>query len=218
MAEPFVITTDGIDYTWSPASSTPSARVAIAELPEIVALLQDRGATRVVDFGAGRGRNAQMLAESFGRVLLVEEDANVPYLTELVAGIDSQNITVQPWAEYRRNVSPKVDAILICFVIHTLPTAQMRLETIRTNVARLRPNGTIVFVTPRNDPKYRPDLLANAVQFRDGIVRLYRGTRSFSFYRNYTPDQFSRVIDNAGLRVNATLPSARRIILLTSQR
>jgi len=215
MTKPFLITTGGLDYAWSPSRSTPSARVEIAQLPQIVALLQHGGARSVVDFGAGRGRNAHTLSHAFERLLLVETDENVPRLKALVATMGASHVTVQSWEQYRRKTSPKVDAVVICFVIHTLPTRQMRSAIIRRNVARLRRNGRIVFVTPRNDPKYTPELLADAVRFGDGIVRLYRGRMRFSFYRNYTREQFVQVIDNAALRVDATVPSARRMIFVT---
>lgn len=216
MEEPLVITTDGLDYTWSPSKSTPSAKVPIAELPEIARLLRNRGASRVVDFGAGRGRNARILSNTFEELLLVEEHRNLAHLRQVASDIDGQALTVQSWDEYRRSNTPRVDAVLMCFVIHTLPTAAIRREVIATNVARLRRSGAIVFVTPRNDSKYRPDLLTDAVYFEDGIVRLYRGQMAFSFYRNYTREEFVRLIEEAGLRIEATIPSDRRMIFLTS--
>ena len=163
-------------------------------------------------------RNVQILSDSFERVLLVEDEANVAHLKELALGINAENVTVTTWQKYRSASTPKADAVLICFVVHTLPAVNMRLSIIRANVAHLRRGGVIVFVTPRNDPKYRPTALADAVEFGDGIVRTYQSQKEFSFYRNYTVQEFADVIEDAGLHIEATLPSRSRMIFFTTPR
>lgn len=186
MANNLRLTHKNLRYSWSPSKSTPSAANPVTELPQIIAHLKNRGARSIVDFGAGRGRNAGLLSKSFKTVLLVEDNANISTLESLVDDLDSGNISVQSWEQYHPDASPKFDAVLICFVIHTIPLSSLRKSIIHTNLNRLRQGGAIVFVTPNHDPKYRPALLSDAVKYGDGIVRLHKKQRSFSFYRNYS--------------------------------
>jgi 2-polyprenyl-3-methyl-5-hydroxy-6-metoxy-1,4-benzoquinol methylase len=203
-------------YSWSPSKSTPSTANPVAELPQIVAHLRQQGFTSIVDFGAGRGRNAQVLLRAFHRVLLVEDDANIPTLQSLARRGTRSSLSVQTWEQYRADTSHRYDAILICFVLHTIPSTQFRRQIIETNISHLRNSGALVFITPKHDPKYRPAMIADAVTFRDGIVRLYKTQRTFSFYRNYSLDEFTDFLSANGLTIETTIPSESRMIFITS--
>jgi 2-polyprenyl-3-methyl-5-hydroxy-6-metoxy-1,4-benzoquinol methylase len=219
MPSSIILTHNRSKYVWAPSRSTPSAKQNIAELPVIIDQLTAFKVKSVVDFGAGRGRNSLLLARTYREVTLVEDSTNIPILNHLVETSGATNITVQTWQQYRNEANPKLfDAIFICFVVHTLPGTNMRSAIIRTNLAHLKSRGLLVFITPNHDSKYTENNLSHAVHFRDGIVRLHAGQKSFSFYRNYTQDEFTALIDGSGLQITSSVPSHSRMIFVCQRK
>lgn len=218
MSGPFQIEYEGNVYAWAPAKSTPSVPSPVAELPQIVTLLKSNGAHVVVDFGCGRGRNASLLADNFDTVILVEDEANLPHLSCSANGFATRkNCVITSWNDYRSRSSPRVDAVLLCCVIHTIPSDELRREVINANRRRLTNGGVLVLVSPKGDSKYTQKSLTDAITFDDGIVRLYDESRSFSFYRNFSRSELDRLLSSAGLRVSETIPSRARHVLVTTR-
>ena len=192
-----------------------AARAPVTELGDVIKTLKARGAGVIVDFGAGRGRNVKLLAKSFRTVLLVEDEANLIHLSAAVEACKADNCHMYSWRDFKRDTSIRADASLLCCVIHTIPTSQLREEIVKANLNKLKKGGLIVFVTPRGDSKYTETALAEAVEFEDGIVRLRPADRTFSFYRKYNKDQLCAFLSTLRMRIVEILPSNHRVIVVS---
>lgn len=146
-------------------------------------------------------------------MFLVEDHENVERLERHAADLGVKHCTILSWDDYVR--SPlKVDVVLICCVIHTVPSVQLRRTIIEVNREKLRPNRPLFIVSPKHDSKYRPTVLKGVQRFRDGIVRLYEETRTFSFYRNYTRLEIETFVDRAGLTIVKRIRSRDRYVYM----
>lgn len=218
MSDPFLIDFEGETYKWAPAKSTPSVSNAVAELPTIIQMLRSHDCRIVVDFGCGRGRNVGLLSESFDEVIMVEDEANLPCLLKSQAHFDKKrNCTVVSWDNYKSRRAPKVDAVLICCVLHTIPADSLRLEVIEVNRRRLKKDGLMIIVSPKNDSKYTLNSLIDAIVFGKGIVRLYDQSKTFSFYQTLSRRYLEQLLGSVGLHSTETIASsARHILVMTA--
>jgi len=214
LSRPYVICYEGIDYTWQPIKSTPSTRPPVAELPAIIDFLGDVGVRSVCDFGAGRGRNTQLLANAFTSVVSVEEGSNVELLVNLAKQPGLAHCRAESWQGFCKSSRPLVDAALLCCVLHTLPDHALRLIVARAILRRLRKDSWVVLVSPRNDSRYRHAATNDAVRYGNGIVRLYRNPNTFSFYQTLSRADLLALMAEVGLTLQHTIYSRSRLILV----
>lgn len=214
---PYVIRYGGVDYSWLPSKSTPSARKPLAELQPIIDCLKKQGVRSVCDFGAGRGRNMPLLATSFDRVLSVEEGTNVDLLSDLASRSKLANCRTESWQGFCESSRPLSDAALLCCVLHTLPDRDLRVMVIRQVLRRLRRESRVVLVSPRNDSRYRESVVANAVAYGEGIVRLYRNPNTFSFYQTLSRGDLVSLMADTGLSLECAIRSKSRLVLISRE-
>jgi SAM-dependent methyltransferase len=206
----------GKRYTWAPSRSTPSAPDPVAELSDIINLLRKRGARTIVDFGAGRGRNASKLVRQFTKVYLVEVDGNLSHLRKLARQHRWHRCRIISWDDFERR-RVLADAALLCCVLHTIPSKRLREEVLKRNLRNLANDGILVIVSPKGDSKYRGDYLRGLPVLEKGIARLHEADPTFSYYRNYAKGELEELLLKMGLQVVDEVPSRGRHVMLAER-
>lgn len=213
---PFILKVGRRSYLWEPTKSTPDWPKPVAEMNHVVKELKDLNVRSIIDFGCGKGRNAGLLVDNFDKVYLVEAEKNVGLVKNWIDQHRCSNCKALDFESFvKANI--KVDACLLSFVLHTLPTPELRDEIINTIKSKLRETGILVLITPAHDSKYTDEQIKDAKKFKDGIARLFPdGT--FSFYKNYDLVELVSYINKLGFDVHKRFPGNHRYIILASLR
>jgi SAM-dependent methyltransferase len=148
-----------IDVTRSvPVYSSP-----VPGLADVAAELGRRGLKRIIDFGAGKLRNAKYLLQSRHsfKVFAVEfeECYQTPKAATMLSAIrkrygDEFFLLKYPNPFLRHKAT--FDAALFINVASVMPNARERLRALREIATRLRSGGLFLWMTQYGEPHYRP--------------------------------------------------------------
>lgn len=211
---PFVIEVEGDQYKWDPTKSTPSCPKSFGELTDVVRELSNSNVRSVIDFGCGNGRNSLRLVENFESVHLVEVEDNIPKVKAWVEEQSIENIKVHRYSEFK-DARVKVDACLLSYVIHTIPSQDHRDEILETVKEKLTGPRLLVLASPSHDSKYTEEKIKDAEKYNSGIVRIYKD-ETFSFYENFSLDGLLSFLRRNGFEVLNRIPGNHRYIVMAT--
>jgi hypothetical protein len=201
-----------IDVTGSaPSFSTPGTTLQAA-LDLVVTETGIRKNAAILDFGAGKLRNALYLLGSGYRVWAVEfED------------LFKTNHAKSQWNQakrYRERFSTLIyphqfqrsdqtfDLILLINVLNVMPVPAERLLVLQYCQKKLRPGGYIFWYTQRGDADYAARLVPSR-RLGDGHY-IGAKTRYKTFYREYTVGEIDALFSHTGFEFVRAIPATSR--------
>lgn len=211
--KPLVAETRAEQLKWNPLLSIPHTRKPSKEIDDIIEYLERHDCQEVIDWGCGNGRHVTKLCEGFDAVWAVDLEEirdygpfqkALPRLLDLPTFKGFKTLTNVP-EELR------ADAVLLLFVIHTLPSVALRQKLLRRVKKHLEPGGLLVLLVPGPKEKYYKKKLQSP-EYEDGLM-MKRGKR-FSFYREYSPEELRIFVEDNGFEFVDTIAANHKYILV----
>ena len=171
--------------------------------PEVEDFVTGRRATLALDLGCGNGRHAELLATVADRVVGVDASRGLLDAARRRLSEDSPTVElIQGDAATVPLRSGAVDLAVYVATIHHLPTRDDRLASLRELSRVLAPDGRAL-VSAWSTAHDRFDANADADDGFDTTVDWTRenGETVDRFYHIYSPAEFERDLDAAGLDV-----------------
>jgi SAM-dependent methyltransferase len=167
----------------------------------------------ILDFGAGKLRNALFLLKGGYRVCgveykqLFEESDQAKSLLQSAKRHGSRfSRLVYPHQFNQSN--QKFDLALLINVINIMPVAAERLLVLQYCHQKLRPNGHLLWYTQRGDADYR-DRLIPRYAIGDGHY-VGRGNKYKTFYREFTVAEIDALLAGAGFELVRSIAATAR--------
>jgi SAM-dependent methyltransferase len=202
-----------IDVTKSaPPFSVPGTTLEKALRATIAAAGIGKGQA-ILDFGAGKLRNALFLLKNGYRVCAVE-------YKQLFEESDHANSLLQSAKRHKPRFSSlvyphqfnqsnqKFDLALLVNVINIMPVAAERLLVLQYCHQKLRPDGHLLWYTQRGDADYR-DRLIPRYCIGDGHY-IGRGNKYKTFYREFTVAEIDALLAGAGFELVRAIAATAR--------
>ena len=173
-----------IDVTSSVSPGLPHHGI-VAD--KVVPWLKERGARRILDFGAGALRHSFPFLKAGFEVCAVEFEETFSRPTcaaKRQLAEKSGNFSTLLWPRDFLSDRRRFDAALLCYVLQTMPKENERKVVIREIAKRLTDDGYLLYMSRYGqllpeDPKHRVE---------DGYYR--SPDREYqSFYREFTPEE-----------------------------
>lgn len=161
-----------------------------------------------LDFGAGKLRYTDIIAQRCGRLGIVDSEAQIRR-TQVLGGERATVLAyarehwadalVQTWEEFQ-DTDDLYDFALVANVLSAVPSQEMRRRIVREIARHLGPRGQALFVTQYrnsyfNEARRRP----GARDHLDGWVLQSR--RGAAFFGIIGPDRLTRLLSRNGLDV-----------------
>ncbi len=164
-----------------------SLREAIAEK-----LRQEQGLGEVVEFGCGTGYFTKVVAEQATRIIATDLSDHMLEAARIQLK-DVHNVTVQKEdCEAPSFPSLRYDAVLMANVIHTI---EHPLKAVKESHRILKVPGILLVVSYTD----------YGTSFFEKMELAFRYFQKFglppSYYRNYSPEDLVRLVEDAGFRV-----------------
>jgi hypothetical protein len=185
-----------IDVTYS----APRTQQPIDGIREVADLLESDGIASVCDFGAGTLRNTLwLLQHTLLSVVAVEFPSLVQGRPELHAaqkfGARFSHLTPHEFV----TEGPIVDATLLINVINRIPAHRARQAIMDTCVGKLRPDGSLVWISDTRT-------LSGVPSLNDGWAIPVKNTKVHEFYRRYDIKHIRALCEtHAGLKESTRL-------------
>ena len=167
-------------------ASIPAFDVEIDGLSDVAAEFRSRQFTDILDFGAGKLRNAFYLNRKGFKVWAVEfkEAFDTPVAKKRLARAEkSKGLFILWYPRKFLEFKGFVDAVILVNVANVVPEPSDRKRILKECAARLRKGGLLLWMSQHGEPHYRPGVTAR-LRLNDGwCYGLHR--RYQSFYREY---------------------------------
>jgi len=164
----------------------------------------------IIDLGCGQLRNSLFLVNHFKLWIcdfpqLLQNPILGQRLSHLQANhnfMGSVDLNIFQHGEL------KVDAVVIAYVLHTLPEIKMRVEMVSNAIKNTKPPHEIFVAVPNGEYYYR-QRMSISNQFNDG--HLYdAGNGRKTFYREYTVEQLDEFIARFDMKFDKSFPSDKK--------
>ncbi len=171
--------------------SAPNFETPIDCLSDVAAELRDRGLHTILDFGAGKLRNAiYLLRHSAGfRVRAVEfkECYETPFAKkQLETAQQFHDFSLDHPKQFLQS-QDTFDAVVLINVANVIPLPQQRVRVLLECTKRLRKGGLLLWMSQHGEPNYRPGV-TKRLSLEDGWC--YNLDKKFqTFYREYKLDE-----------------------------
>jgi SAM-dependent methyltransferase len=167
-------------------ASVPNFESEIDGLSDVAAEFQRRGFTNVLDFGAGKLRNAFYLNRKGFKVFAVEfkEAYDTPVAKKRLAKAEkSKDLFILWYPQKFLEFQGYVDAVILVNVTNVVPEPRDRERILKECAERLRKGGLLLWMSQHGEPNYRPGV-TERLRVNDGwCYGLHRKYQTF--YREY---------------------------------
>lgn len=164
----------------------------------------DKNFKNICDFGTGKLRNAEPFLKSGFTVYAVEYEEQFQYN----ASAKMLKFLQKKYPKrFKKLIFPSAfeaskvefDAVLLIFVIHTIPSPEDRNLIIKICSEKLRKGGLLIWVTPYGDTNMRR-LCKDQYAYKDGwILHAGTGTSRKTFYTEFRVPQIEDMMERHGL-------------------
>jgi SAM-dependent methyltransferase len=179
-------------------------------------VLRRSGLTRsaeILDFGAGKLRNAVYLLEKGYRVCAVEykdlfdESAQAAALWKRAKRFRHRFSTLEYPHQFLGS-SGRFDLAILINVLNIMPVPAERLLVLQHCYRKLQPAAHLLWYTQRGDADYI-DRLVPAYRIGDGYY-VGRGSKLKTFYREFTVAEIDALLGSAGFEFVQAIPASPR--------
>jgi SAM-dependent methyltransferase len=189
--------------------SAPRYLKPVSILPDVLAYLRTEkkiGIKSVLDFGAGKLRNARYLVKHGYEVYAVEFEAQFKQYDLSAKQLSEANKN----ANFRELIFPgefkkcgkKFDLVLLSNVIHIIPAPKHRVMVLRLCADKLRDGGYLLWISQYGDTHYKDRLVH---KIGDGFLLHVGGERS-TFYREFSSAEIDGMVTRRGFRFVKSFP------------
>jgi SAM-dependent methyltransferase len=202
-----------IDVTRSaPTFSTPGRTLSRA-LKKVIKIAQIKEGDAILDFGAGKLRNALHLLEQEYKVCAVEFKQlfdQSPQAKSLLneAEMHKPRFSRLVYPHEFKESNRRFDLALLINVINVMPVAAERLLVLQYCHQKLRPNSYLFWYTQRGDADYRKRRVRR-YEIGDGHY-VGKGTKYKTFYREFTVGEIDALLAGAGFELVRAIPASSR--------
>ncbi|WP_372948505.1 methyltransferase domain-containing protein [Mariniphaga sp.] len=196
------------NISWDPNKSTPSCKMSIKELDEIIEYLKLQKIKSCVDFGCGNGRNSIILKKHFN-LTLIECGRNVEKLKK---NTDFQNLSIVSYDNFSNLTDLNIDCYFVSFVFHTIPHDEIRSEILQLIRKNIKKEGILCIVSPKNDSKYTSSKTSLLLKLGDGFIKPHDDFK-FSFYENLKQQKIINLLEENGFSYTYKIISKARNII-----
>ena len=178
-----------------------SAPIQIKPIPivkELGKYWADKGYTEIIDVGCGKLRNSLALINYFSLWICdFPEQMNNPIVLKRLESIKKKhNFKGIIYPNELEKGQLNLDAAFICFVLHTIPKKQLRIQLIENTVKNLKPPYEIFIAVPYGE-KYYKQKFKKENQLLDGhIFNVNHGQKTY--YREYSSEQIDNFMKEIG--------------------
>lgn len=186
--------------------SAPRFLDHVSVLPDALAFLKDEKIDSVLDFGAGKLRNAMYLLKQGYKVHAVEYERQ---FTQYPVS-KTQLATAKAYANFKQLIFPdqfiackeRFDLALLSNVVTIIPSARHRHLILKYCREKVRRSGFLLWISQRGDTHYK-DRLVNKIG--DGFLIGAHRERA-TFYREFTAGEVDHLMQKAGFTLVKPLP------------
>lgn len=180
-------------------ASIPSFGAEIDGLSDVAAEFRKRKVTNILDFGAGKLRNAFYLTRKGFKVWAVEfkEAFDTPVAKKKLARAEkSKDLFILYYPTEFLEFNGFVDAVILVNVANVVPEPRDRNRILKECAARLKKGGLLLWMSQHGEPNYRPGF-TQRLQVNDGwCYGLHRKYQSF--YREYKIPEIRSLVPKFG--------------------
>jgi hypothetical protein len=184
-----------IDVTTSISAGLPPSKVLTEK---VIPFFLSLGIGRILDFGAGALRHTLPLLAAGFDVYAVEFESGLQRATSASALTQARsfpNFTSLVWPHDFIKNTARFDAILLCYVLQTMPVPSERLRLLKLLKKKLKSESYVLYMSRYNQV---PPGISSKQKVSDGYF-MYPKRNEHSFYREFSTQDTHNMFDARGL-------------------
>lgn len=179
-----------------------------------------RGVKKVLDFGAGKLRNARYLLKKGYRVWAVEykEARETPAGTRIYAAVERKypKFLFLQYPDEFLGFHEEADAVMLINVVNVVPEESDRKKILRECVRRLKSGGLLLWMTQYGQVSYGPGY-ADRLRVNDGWA-YNLGKQYQTFYKSYDIPDIMSLVPLSQFASNKRITSQKHLAYMFEKR